>query len=292
MDGLVLRRCFWNIISYRGEFRIDSPLGSMNWGIGCIGTDQTGEEYWESWGINVQPRSLFLQQLEDRLGRSAVVNITIPEQQSGGIYDLLSTWGGQGDFSDGGFYWDIPNVSFINPTSPIDVSIWEGSDIQVDATDSDGTIESVKLLINGEPIATDNEAPYIFTNLTTTIQNLSHEIHYLQVIATDNDGNTNFTRQVILGGNPPIEEEEIEDEEHLEIRIFPNPLQNRTLTIEMKEMGTYTVRFFDLYGQKVDHFTFEGIDYQFICKNIADGIYILEIEDKGEILFKSKFMIQ
>ena len=283
---------FWNITSYSGEFRVDRPYGSMNWGIGCIGTTRTGEGYWESWGANLHPRSLYLQQLEDRLGLSAVNTIVIPEQQSGDIYDLLATWGGQGNFSDGGFHGDIPNVSFINPTSPIDVSTWEGGDIQIEATDSDGTIQNVKLLINGEPVATDNEAPYTFTNLTSTIQNLTHEVHYLQVIATDNDGNTNFTRIAIIGGDPPPPmEEEPEEEEPTEIRVFPNPTQNGELTIEMKEEGFYSVRIFDLLGRKVDNFTFEGIEYKYIFNNIAVGIYILEIQDKKEVLFKNKFII-
>ena len=37
---------FWNITSYTGEFRVDRPLGATNWGIGCMGTNQTGEGYW------------------------------------------------------------------------------------------------------------------------------------------------------------------------------------------------------------------------------------------------------
>ncbi len=280
---------FWNMASYTGEFRVDSPHGAINWGIGCIGTNQTGEGYWESWGANIEPRSLYLQQLKDRLGQSAVDNITIREQQSGDIYDLLSTWGGQGDFSDGGFRGEVPDVSFINPTRPIDVSTWQGDDIEVEANDSDGTIQNVKLLINGEPIATDTEAPFIFTNVATTIQNLSHEVHYLQVIATDNDGDTNVTRLAVLGGDPPPPKVE---EERLQIRVFPNPTQNRDLTIEMKEEGIYTVRIFDMQGRRVGGFVFEGIDHQLIYRNIAAGIYILQIQDEQDILFKEKLMIQ
>lgn len=286
---------FWNISSYTGEFRVDSPHGSMNWGIGCIGTNQTGEGYWESWGSNVQPRSLYIQQLKDRLGPNALDNVLIPEQQSEEIYDILATWGGYGDFSDGGFIGGVPNVSFVNPTSTIDVSNWEGGDIQIDAIDEDGEIQHVKLLINGELVAMDDEAPYIFTELTTTIQNLSHEVHYLQAIATDNDGNTDFARLAILGGDPPAnneEEQEEEEEERLQIRVFPNPTQNKELTIEMKEMGVYTLSIFDLLGRKVDQIIFEGKDYQFINKNIADGIYFLKIQNAEEVLFKEKFLIQ
>ncbi len=282
---------FWNMASYNGEFRVDSPHGSINWGIGCIGTDQTGEGYWESWGANMQPRSLYIQQLKDRVDESAIENVLIPEQKSGEIYDLLATWGGQGDFSDGGFQGDVPNLSFINPTDAIDVSIWTGGEVQVDATDSDGTIQNVTLLINGEPIATDNEAPYSFTNLTAKIQNLSHEVHYLQAIATDDDGNTNSTRIAIIGGDPPPMPEEEQEEDRLQIRVFPNPAQDGTLTIEMKEEGSYSVRIFDLQGRKIDAFMFDGIDFQF-SSNIAEGIYILEIQDKETVLFKGEFIIQ
>ncbi len=282
---------FWNIASYTGEFRVDSPHGSMNWGIGCVGTNQTGEGYWESWGSHVQPRSLYVQQLEDRLGRIALDNVFIPEQKSDDIYDLLARWAGQGNFADGGFQGDIPAVSFINPTSDIDVSIWDGSDIEIEAFDLDGTIQNVKLLINGEPIAMDNDAPYIFTNLTSTIQNLSHEVHYLQAIVTDNDGNTNVTRVAIIGGDPPPPEELEVEEERLQIRVFPNPTQNRELTIEMKEKGSYTVRIFDLQGRKVDQFIFDGIDHQHTFNELATGIYILEIQEQEEVLFKRKLLI-
>lgn len=44
------------------------------------------------------PRSLYLQQLEDRLGPEAVEAITIPEQRYGRIWDQLSEWGGEGAF--------------------------------------------------------------------------------------------------------------------------------------------------------------------------------------------------
>ncbi len=285
---------FWNIDSYKGEFRVDSPLGAINWGIGCIGSDQTGEGYWENWGDHLQPRSLYLQQLQDRLGVDAIDNTTIPEQRSGDIYELLSTWGGHGDFSDGGFFGEAPEISFTDPTTIIDVSTWEGGDIHVEASDSDGTVLSVKLLINGELVATDNEAPYIFDNLTTQIQNLSHEIHFLQAIVTDNDGNTNVTRLAIEGGDPPpiIEEEEEEESPLAEIRTFPNPIQNGEITISMKEEGIYFARFFDMRGQKIDNFSFEGLTYQYIIKNTTTGIYFLEISDEQEVIYTTKLAVQ
>ncbi len=283
---------FWNLSSYTGEFRVDSPQGGMNWGIGCIGSNQTGEGYWESWGTNVQPRSLYLQQLEDRLGPDAVENITIPEQRSSDIYDLLANWKGLGDFSEGGFTGQPPNVSFRTPNSQIDVSEWQGGDIEVEATDEDGDISNVKLLINGEPLATADSAPFIFTGLTETIRNLSHEVHYLQAIATDNEGNTNFTRLAVLGGDPPPpdEEEEMEEDENPVIRVFPNPTLNGSIKIEMKIAGMYDVEIFDLQGQKVEIFSFDDIAFDFNFRNNTKGIYIINIRNEGELLFKDKIV--
>ncbi len=280
---------FWNIDSYSGEFRVDSPLGSMNWGVGCIGANQTGEGYWESWGDHVQPRSLYLQQLADRLGEVAVNNVTIPQQRTGEIDNLLVNWAGMGDFYDGGVTGSLPNISFLNPESMIDVSLWEGGDIELEAIDSDGTIQSVKLLINGEPIGTDYDTPYIFNEAYTDIQNLKEGIHYLQAIATDNDGNASVTRLRIIGGDPPqIEEEEEPVMEFTDILIFPNPAQRGELTIRMKKDGLYSLRIVDMQGKLVDEEEFEGLDYQYSCNLMAAGIYILEIKSESEIVFKGK----
>ncbi len=283
---------FWNIESYNGEFRVDSPHGSINWGIGCIGSNQTGDGYWESWNNHVQPRSLYIQQLADRLGTSAIDNVILTAQHSGNIYELLSNWKGEGNISNGGFSGDIPDVSFTFPTDEIDVSIWEGGEILVEAKDNDGAIINVKLLINGEPLAEDSVSPYSFTNLKDPIQSLSHEVHFLQAIATDNDGNTNSARITIIGGDPPLEPEE-EEEEDLpkDISIFPNPVTTGVFTIQMNKMGIYTIRIFDMNGLLINQKSFEGTNYQFQETSLQDGMYYLEILDAEEILFQNKLVI-
>jgi hypothetical protein len=80
---------FWNCYSSEKEIKVESPVGAKNWGIGCVGTLQNGSGYWEKWGEHVAPRSLYLKQLEERLGAQAVKNITSEEQRSGVIWDLL-----------------------------------------------------------------------------------------------------------------------------------------------------------------------------------------------------------
>ncbi len=91
---------FWNLISDTDDIKVESPLGGMNWGIGCSGQQQNGAGFWESWNSPVLPRSLYLQQLEDRLGTQAVENVTIAEQRAGTIYDLLAAWAGEGEFGE------------------------------------------------------------------------------------------------------------------------------------------------------------------------------------------------
>jgi len=90
---------FWNCISNAGEFKVESPTGALNWGIGCKGLVQSGAGFWESWGTQVIPRSLYFQQLKDRLGEIAVNNISLATQQNGDIWTSLKQWKGIGDFS-------------------------------------------------------------------------------------------------------------------------------------------------------------------------------------------------
>ncbi|MEH7275484.1 discoidin domain-containing protein [Neobacillus vireti] len=73
---------FWN---HTGELAVQSPPTAQNYAIGLIGKRQPGDfktegnsiredGYWEAEGRHVAPRSLYLQQLKDRLGSQAVEN--------------------------------------------------------------------------------------------------------------------------------------------------------------------------------------------------------------------------
>ena len=60
---------------------------------------QSGAGFWESWKLPVTPRSLYYQQLEDRLGASAVDAVRLARQRQGSIWDVISAWAGYGDLS-------------------------------------------------------------------------------------------------------------------------------------------------------------------------------------------------
>lgn len=87
------QQVFWNCET--SSICVQQPPTAQNYAIGCTGMVSKGSfggrkpGYYESHGKHVAPRSLYLKQLEDRLGASAVKNITIEEQRNGSIYDWL-----------------------------------------------------------------------------------------------------------------------------------------------------------------------------------------------------------
>lgn len=92
---------FWNVEARNGlELKVSSPLGAMNWGIGTIGSNRTGDGYFESNDVPVQPRSLYFKQLEDRIGKNAVNMIRTNTQYNGRIHDALEEWKGLGSLPD------------------------------------------------------------------------------------------------------------------------------------------------------------------------------------------------
>ena len=95
------QQLLWN--SVLDEFVLQAPPFAMNWSVGTIGTRIDGsfspsedDGMIQNTGSHVPVRSLYLQQLEDRLGTDAVNNITLQIQREGQIWDDLSDWAGEG----------------------------------------------------------------------------------------------------------------------------------------------------------------------------------------------------
>jgi hypothetical protein len=90
----------------------DAPAGGMNWVVGGIGRKNggSGEPFgiWQFSSTTVKPRSLYLQQLKDRLGDNAVKAIATPEQRNGRLTKALLKWAGQGKLKD---YQDDPTCA-------------------------------------------------------------------------------------------------------------------------------------------------------------------------------------
>lgn len=67
----------WNC---EGSLICQQPPTAQNWAIGFVGKKEPGaykrpDGWWEATGRHVEPRSLYMKQLEDRLGKAAVANI-------------------------------------------------------------------------------------------------------------------------------------------------------------------------------------------------------------------------
>ena len=80
------QQLFWNCDA--PKIVCQKPPTAQNYAIGCIGKKSSNrykrsDGYWFSHGKHVQPRSLYLKQLEERLGQEAVDNVTTPEQRAG-----------------------------------------------------------------------------------------------------------------------------------------------------------------------------------------------------------------
>lgn len=85
---------FWNVEALDAALKVESPIGALNWGIGCRAGLKEGAGYWGSWLEKAYPRSLYLQQLQDRLGQNAVNNIATTAQIDGTIHHYLEQWKG------------------------------------------------------------------------------------------------------------------------------------------------------------------------------------------------------
>lgn len=93
------QQMFWN--SDHERFVVQAPPFAMNWAVGQTGGSAPGlfqpEEpagMVQSAGRMATPRSLYLQQLADRLGEQAVINVTTVEQRQGRIWDRLEAGAG------------------------------------------------------------------------------------------------------------------------------------------------------------------------------------------------------
>jgi hypothetical protein len=94
------QQMFWN--TEHDIYVVQAPPFAMNWSVGQVGAIAPGkfppEEHAgivQSMGQVVTPRSLYLQQLRDRLGEQAVINITTEAQRDGRIWDSLAAGAGE-----------------------------------------------------------------------------------------------------------------------------------------------------------------------------------------------------
>lgn len=86
---------FWNVTATK-DITVESPFGAKNWSIGSYANKYKGLGLFEHQNNFVKPRSIYYQQLKDRLGEKALNNSITVEQKEGDIYNLLKNWAGEG----------------------------------------------------------------------------------------------------------------------------------------------------------------------------------------------------
>ncbi len=63
----------WNCSA--DKIKVENPPTAQNWAIGCKADEHKGDGLWDSFGRKVEPRSLYLAQLQERLGAKAVATV-------------------------------------------------------------------------------------------------------------------------------------------------------------------------------------------------------------------------
>ena len=84
----------------------------------------------------------------------------------------------------------FPVVSFIEPQDGATILLGSLTSAEVDAIDLDGSIENVRLSINGDFVRQENIFPYEWGQLPAddVLDNLPVGTHQLTAVAQDNDG--------------------------------------------------------------------------------------------------------
>lgn len=94
---------WYNCTSFKNDndgtaaFVVQSPPGAQNFGIGAVSsTSYSGNGYWESKKKHIEPRSLYVQQLIDRVGLEDASKTICDEQLNGTIKNKIRNWKGIG----------------------------------------------------------------------------------------------------------------------------------------------------------------------------------------------------
>jgi len=255
---------FWNLESPTNEIKVDSPPHAMNWGIGCTGNLKTGAGYWEKWGRHVLPRSLYYQQLQDRLGEDAVLNTTISAQHSGRIYDVIKNWKGFGELTE-----YLPS----NNPNLADLRVNDETVMGFTPSTIDYTME-----VTGNNIPQITAIPYF----NSSAIDITHpeEIPGTAVIEiTAEDGVNKKTYTIIYTQNTTS----IEARKNGLFTLYPNPAAN-FIQIEypLTKGSNIKINIYNLTGQLLLQKDFSGENVRIDIGSLSPGLYFISLqEDTG-----------
>lgn len=132
----------WNS---EGKIICQKPPTADNWALGCKGTIGNPvvtrpSGIFQSWGTAITPRSIYMSQIQDRLGAAAVNNVTSAAQRAGSLSTSLVTR-----------YNEVtPTVEWPSITNLTDRSInQDGSTAVIPFTVADGQTPAASLVVTG-----------------------------------------------------------------------------------------------------------------------------------------------
>jgi len=161
-----------------------------------------------------------------------------------------------------------PEVSLTSPTNgtvftePADVTI------DVEASDSDGSIDKVELRNNSELLGTETSSPYSFSLTKLTNGNYS-----LEARAYDNEGATSNFAITITVNTATL----TESSDYKNILLYPNPATDQ---VYINCPSEYSISSINAQGISVmDRTNLIGLQLINI-KNMNSGLYIVKITSK------------
>ena len=253
---------FWNIEAVGNDIKVESPVGAMNWGIGCVAPVKNGSGYWDNWGLHVVPRSLYLKQLEDRLGIEAIENSTTFQQQESNIWNILEQWKGVGRWlSDNARLEELKvNGILIDDFDPLTTEY-----IYLIDTETTQIPEVTWVVADSAADATVKQASVLpgKTEVTVTAENgITKKVYTLHFAHPTGISQTS---------------------NHL-IKIYPNPAKNSIWIQFANQLQNSPFSIFSVEGKKMYSGTVSMSLQSVDIKNLDPGIYFIKTGKDGAVL--------
>lgn len=251
---------FWNMEAVGNDIKVESPVGAMNWGIGCVAPVKNGSGYWDNWGKHVVPRSLYLKQLEDRLGVEALESSTTFQQRESNIWDILEQWKGIGE-------WLSDNARLEElKVNGISIDDFDPLKTEYIYTFSSGTAEIPEVtwtLADSTASGAVEKADVVpgKTEITVTAENgITKKVYSVQFAYPTGISNISDTS----------------------VRIYPNPVSS-LLNIHFKNHpGNKTYAVSSIDGKVLINGKCNSVIQQIDLGNLDSGMYFLHLEGERE----------
>lgn len=167
-----------------------------------------------------------------------------------------------------------PNGSFVLPTSSTVVDTYEELIVKVAPTDSDGSIASVALRVNGKSLSTLTSEPYEWGRLGSSTANqtagLQSGTYNFEATITDNDGATRLiSKRITVSPYSGLY-----DETGGVISLFPNPSANGVFNLSKKTSW----KVYSILGETLISGTNDRVD----LSRYGKGLYVLRIGQSSQ----------